>query len=578
VTTGREDTRTKRAIVAGADRPAAAAVFGDGFDRLLTTTYVELASELAAEQPAADSGPDVGFIGVAAGPGMETAVDAVLGFLRQTEAAQGTAPEVAVEIPWDLAAVDHLRDMLRTPGAPVLSDVRRYRDRACLVIGGPPAPGHDAGWLLDAVLTAGTTAPDARVSEQQRVASEWERTTAMRQLQRKDEQVELLRQQLTEARKRRRHKSVPQARPARGGGAVATAPSAPSAAGGVRGRLAALARAVPGASSARSGALLAATGALVVLGAPALVLGLLSGRLGVALGLAAGLVLLGLGAVGLGVLRAHRSAVARLDRLQRRLERAARGAQRHRSELGRRGVRRAERQLARLDDVVSSVEAVPRKVSAAVRKDGVVTRRQMQAFHNLVEMVPLRAALPPLGGWAASPDLVLEVVDHLLAERPRLVVELGSGVSTVVLASAVREHGLDTRIVSLDHHAHYAAQTRALLERHGVADLVDVRFAPLARTHVPDHLTPWYDEAAIADLHDIGMLVVDGPPTATGPAARYPAVPLLAGRFAARCCIVVDDTTRPGDRAVVARWAAQLPEFAVRDLPLEKGAAVLHRG
>ena len=575
MTTGGEDTRTKRAIVAGADRPAAAAVFGDGFDRLLTTTYVELASELAAEQAVPDSGPDIGFIGVAAGPGMETAVDAVLAYVRQTEAAQGTAPEIAVEIPWDLAAVDHLRDILRTPGAPVLSDVRRYRDRACLVIGGPPAPGHDASWLLDAVLTAGTTAPDARVSEQQRMASEWERTTAMRQLQRKDEQVERLRHQLAEARKRPRRKSAPQARPARGRGAGATAPSA---AGGVRGRLAALARAVPGASSARAGALLAAAGALVVLGAPALVLGLLSGGLGVALGLASGLVLLGLGAVGLGVLLAHRSAAARLDRLQRRLESEARGAQRHRSELGRRGLRQAERQLARLDDVVSSVGAVPRKVSAAVRKDGVVTRRQMQAFHNLVEMVPLRAALPPLGGWAASPDLVLEVVDHLLAERPRLVVELGSGVSTAVLALAVREHGLDTRIVSLDHNAHYAAQTRRLLERHGVADLVDVRFAPLARTHVPDHLTPWYDEAAIADLHDIGMLVVDGPPTATGPAARYPAVPLLADRFAARCCIVVDDTTRPGDRAVVARWADQLPDFAVRDLPLEKGAAVLHRG
>jgi hypothetical protein len=202
----------------------------------------------------------------------------------------------------------------------------------------------------------------------------------------------------------------------------------------------------------------------------------------------------------------------------------------------------------------------------------------VQALLNLNEMVPLRAALPPLGGWAASPDLVLEVVDHLLAERPQLVVELGSGASTALLALAVREHGLDTRIVSLDHHAHYAAQTRRLLERHGVADLVEVRFAPLARTHVPDHLTPWYDEEAIADLRDIGMLVVDGPPKATGPAARYPAVPLLAERFAPRCCIVVDDTARPDDRAVVSRWAEQLPDFEVRDLPLEKGAAVLHRG
>ncbi|HYF73582.1 MAG TPA: class I SAM-dependent methyltransferase [Nocardioides sp.] len=580
MTTGREDTRTRRAVVVGTDRPAAAAVFGDGFDHLLTTTYAELASDLGASSGVgAGAGTEVGFIGVAAGAGMQDAVDAALAFAREAEAAGGPVPVVAVEIPWDLSAVDHLRDRLRSPGAPVLSEVRRYRDRPCVVLGGAPAPVHDPAWVLDAVLTAGTTAPDARVSEQQRVAAEWEHATAMRQVQRKDQEIQRLRQDLAQARERLHGEPAPKARPGRGARAGAAAPAAPSSSGGLRGRLAALARAVPGAAAnARAGALILALGALVALGVPALVLGIVAGRDGVAVGLGTGVVLLGLAAVGLAVLVAHRSALGRLDRLQGRLERETRTAQEREARLDRRTTKQAERQLARLDAVATSVEAVPGKVRGAVRNDGVVTRRQVQALLNLLQIVPLRASLPPLGGWAASPDLVLEVVDRLLAERPRLVVELGSGASTAVLALAVREHGLDTRIVSLDHNAHYAARTRELLERHGVADLVDVRFAPLARTHVPDHLTPWYDEAAIADLQDVGMIVVDGPPKATGPAARYPAIPLLAERLAPRCCIVVDDTVRPDDRAVVTRWAEQLPDFAVRDLPLEKGAVVLQRG
>lgn len=565
MTTAREDTRTRRAIVVGTDRPAAATVFGDGFERLLTTTYAELAGDLEA------AGPDVGFIGVAAGPGMEDAVDAALAFAHRSG---GSAPQVAVEIPWDLAAVDHLRDRLSAPGAPDLSEVRRFRDRPCVVLGGAPAPVHDAAWVLDAVLTAGTTAPDARVAEQQRVAAEWERTTALQQLTRKDEQVQRLRDELARVREQRPGK------PGKAGKAAADQRRAPAAApAGLRGRIAALARTVPGAgANARAGVLILALGVLLTLGVPALVLGIVAGRDGVATGLAAGVVLLALAVVALLVLRGHQAAQGRLDQLQRRLERESKDAERRAAELARTTGKRADRQLKRLDGVASSVKAVPGKVSDALGKEAVVTRRQVQALLNLNEMVPLRAALPPLGGWAASPDLVLEVVDHLLAERPRLVVELGSGASTALLALAVREHGLDTRIVSLDHHAHYAAQTRRLLERHGVADLVEVRFAPLARTHVPGHLTPWYDEEAIADLRDIGMLVVDGPPKATGPAARYPAVPLLADRFAARCCIVVDDTARPDDRAVVSRWAEQLPDFEVRDLPLEKGAAVLHRG
>lgn len=572
MTTAREDTRTRRAIVVGTDRPAAATVFGDGFERLLTTTYAELAGDLEA------AGSDVGFIGVAAGPGMEDAVDVALAFAQRSG---DSAPQVAVEIPWELAAVDHLRDRLSAPDAPALSEVRRFRDRPCVVLGGAPAPVHDAAWVLDAVLTAGTTAPDARVAEQQRVAAEWERTAAMQQLTRKDEQVQRLRDELARAREQRPGKPDKPGKPGKGGkpGAGTGGAPAPASPAGLRGRLAALARTVPGAAAnARAGALILALGVLLALGVPALVLGIVAGRDGVATGLAAGFVLLALAAVALVVIRGHQAAQGRLDQLQRRLERESKDAERRAAELARTTGKRADRQLKRLDGVAASVKAVPGKVSDSLGREAVVTRRQVQALLNLNEMVPLRAALPPLGGWAASPDLVLEVVDHLLAERPRLVVELGSGASTALLALAVREHGLDTRIVSLDHHAHYAAQTRRLLERHGVADLVDVRFAPLARTHVPDHLTPWYDEEAIADLRDIGMLVVDGPPKATGPAARYPAVPLLADRFAPRCCIVVDDTARPDDRAVVTRWAEQLPDFEVRDLPLEKGAAVLHRG
>ncbi|WP_296604789.1 hypothetical protein, partial [Nocardioides sp.] len=330
--------------------------------------------------------------------------DAALAFAQR---AGGSAPQVAVEIPWDLAAVDHLRDRLSAPGAPALSEVRRFRDRPCVVLGGAPAPVHDAAWVLDAVLTAGTTAPDARVAEQQRVAAEWERTTALQQLTRKDEQVQRLRDEL--ARVREQRPGMP-GKPGKPGKAAADRRRAPAAApAGLRGRIAALARTVPGAgANARAGVLILALGVLLTLGVPALVLGIIAGRDGVATGLAAGVVLLALAVVALLVLRGHQTAQGRLDQLQRRLERESKDAERRAADLARTTGKRADRQLKRLDGVASSVKAVPGKVSDALGKEAVVTRRQVQALLNLNEMVPLRAALPPLGGWAASPDLVLE--------------------------------------------------------------------------------------------------------------------------------------------------------------------------
>lgn len=208
-----------------------------------------------------------------------------------------------------------------------------------------------------------------------------------------------------------------------------------------------------------------------------------------------------------------------------------------------------------------------------------VTQRQVQAWTNLLALVRPGAALPPAGGWAASPDLLLRMVDELLARRPAVVVECGSGLSTVMLALTVEQYGLPTRIVALEHDAAYAASTRALLERHGVARHVEVRVAPLAPTSISGHDTPWYDEAALDGLAEIGMLLVDGPPTTTGPLARFPAVPLLRERFAERCLILMDDMQRTSDLDTAARWEPLLTDFDYRlETAYEKHLGVFDRG
>ena len=204
--------------------------------------------------------------------------------------------------------------------------------------------------------------------------------------------------------------------------------------------------------------------------------------------------------------------------------------------------------------------------------------KRTQDIVNLFSMVPIKSGIPAMGLWTASADLLVELVDRLVAERPAVAVEGGSGVSTVVMALAVREHGLPTRVVALEHDAEWAAHTRRMLERHGVADLAEVRVAPLAPTSLEGHDTPWYDESAIADLTDIGLVLVDGPPEGTGPRARYPMVPLLRDKLAERCTVLVDDTARPGDADVVESWRSMLPGFELELLKLDKGAAVLTRG
>ncbi len=229
-------------------------------------------------------------------------------------------------------------------------------------------------------------------------------------------------------------------------------------------------------------------------------------------------------------------------------------------------------------ELLKATRAVPDAVEMRTRAQLRHQLDEAQALVNLFRLAPLKAAAPRMGGWAASADVVLRIVDELLANEPKVVVECGSGASTVWMALVIREFGLPSHIVALEHDEKFATATRLQLERLGVSDHAEVRLTPLRTTNViPGHTTPWYDPTLLQDLNDIGLLFVDGPPGGTGAQARLPAVPVLMGRLADVCTIVVDDLHRPEEQAIVERWRDLLDDFDHEVLPGEKPAAILTR-
>lgn len=214
----------------------------------------------------------------------------------------------------------------------------------------------------------------------------------------------------------------------------------------------------------------------------------------------------------------------------------------------------------------------------AAKRRHLSSTRQVQALGQLDRLVEITGPVPPMGGWAASPDLVVLVLEQLLERRPKVVVECGSGVTTLFTALAIEQHGLDCRIISLDHEEEFAGQTQRLLERHGVAHHVDLRCVPLEPTGLPGHDTPWYSRTALEGIDGVGLLVIDGPPEMTGEQARYPAMPLLQGRFAPDALVIMDDVIRAEDKRTAQRWAEENPAFslAIRN-DLEKYAGLLTR-
>jgi predicted O-methyltransferase YrrM len=223
------------------------------------------------------------------------------------------------------------------------------------------------------------------------------------------------------------------------------------------------------------------------------------------------------------------------------------------------------------------VQRIGGRIERELKKEVRQTFRQLEALQNLNAVLPASDVLPATRGWAASPDLLVVLVDLVITERPSLVVECGSGASTLWLALAIRRFEIDGRIIALDHDPVFGGKTRDLLARHGVGDLADVRDAPLESFSLDGETYSWYARQAWENLTGIDLLFVDGPPATTGHQARYPALPLLMGSLSPVATVIADDLVVPDMRKALRLWLDAYPEFSSEILPLEKQAAVLHR-
>lgn len=191
--------------------------------------------------------------------------------------------------------------------------------------------------------------------------------------------------------------------------------------------------------------------------------------------------------------------------------------------------------------------------------------------HALLDRLGLpHDALPHLGSWKADTWFLWRIVHAIERLRPREVVELGCGASSLVIAKALEQNG-SGRLTSFDQHADFVEATARWLAGHDLS--ASLRHAPLVEDPTSwSHL--WYQLPGVPA--EIDLLVIDGPPWALNPFIRGRAE-LLFDRIRPGGMILLDDAARPGERIVAMRWKRDWPMFRWRLLPGAKGTLVGER-
>lgn len=143
----------------------------------------------------------------------------------------------------------------------------------------------------------------------------------------------------------------------------------------------------------------------------------------------------------------------------------------------------------------------------------------------------------------------LEEVTRWAAEARGPVLEIGSGLTTLILGSVVGRSGLP--VWTLEHHPEFFRNTEAKLKRYNLTN-VHLTLAPLR--DYGDFC--WYDPPISELPRDFSLIIADGPPGDVK-GGRFGLLPVLRSHFASSAVVLLDDAERPQEKAVLQKWASE---------------------
>ena len=143
----------------------------------------------------------------------------------------------------------------------------------------------------------------------------------------------------------------------------------------------------------------------------------------------------------------------------------------------------------------------------------------------------------------------LEEVTRWAAEARGPVLEIGSGLTTLIIGSVAGRRGL--QVWTLEHHPEFFRNTEAKLKRYNLNN-VHLTLAPLR--DYGDFC--WYDPPINELPRDFSLIVADGPPGDVK-GGRFGLLPVLRSHFASGAVVLLDDAERPQEKAVLQKWASE---------------------
>jgi hypothetical protein len=173
-------------------------------------------------------------------------------------------------------------------------------------------------------------------------------------------------------------------------------------------------------------------------------------------------------------------------------------------------------------------------------------------------------------GWSLDLATIRFLWMQLWHDAPRVIVEWGSGVSTVVFAAyaalSLSRQGRRCVVLSMEQDLGFKVETEGRLKKEHLGEFVTVLHAPLR-----DGPYDLVELGVVEPGREVDWILIDGP--SGPPGCRYWTLPALLGHCGAGARWFLDDAFRDGELAILQQWSKVSGVVVDGIYPIGKGLA-----
>lgn len=162
----------------------------------------------------------------------------------------------------------------------------------------------------------------------------------------------------------------------------------------------------------------------------------------------------------------------------------------------------------------------------------------------------------PLNAGSLRPIAISYILNEIMINQKKSIIEFGSGISTLIIAKFFKENNIDGFIYSIEDNQNWANVLTEKLKNEQLDRYVKIIHAPL-NERVDNKLGSfmWYNLAVLNEEinREFDMVIIDGPksfPTENQHARSY-ALDFIANQLKTNVFILLDDTDRKGEMNII---------------------------